>query len=101
MVEYTKIRRVEKDILTWSGSSEGLKPNWDVFDMLLELLGDTKWHSLKEIEKGIAEEIAIPRDAFAPILSLFTELDFISQLDEEDKVRIKPLGLRFLELPRE
>jgi hypothetical protein len=97
MAEYTKIGTQEKNLLVWSGSSKGLKPKWNAFDRFLELLEDSQWHSLKEIEA----EFSIPMDEFAPVLSLFTEFDFVSRKDEGSKVRLNPLGSQFLELPQD
>lgn len=97
MAEYTKIGVMEKDPLPWNEPAKGLKQKWEIFDRLLELLKDSQWHSLKEIE----EKISIPEGDFASVLSLFIEFDFISRMDEGSKVRIKPLGSRFLELPQE
>lgn len=96
MGEYTKTESIGKGSLSWNRPKES-RLNWNLFDQVLELLKDSQWHSLNEIE----EKISLPKEEFAPVLKLFIELGFISRMDEGSKVRIKPLGVEFLELPHE
>ncbi len=95
MAEYTRIGTMEKNPLAWGRSSRGQKPKWAVVDIFLVLLEDSQWHSVKEIE----EQVAIPVDTLALVLSLFTELDFISRSGAGSEVRLNSLGSKFLELP--
>ncbi len=109
MGEYTKAVSgpIERGRLSWDRPSNDPEPalNWSLLDRVLELLKDSQWHSLKEIE----EKISLPKEKFAPVIELFVELGLISHRDDESEseseseseVQIKPLGVKFLELPDE
>ena len=64
-------------------------------DITLELLQDSQWHSLDDIRF----QVSLSEDKFKEIISFLVEIDFISLDSHKNCVRIKPLGLKFLELP--
>ncbi len=93
MAEYTKTELTR--FVSWA--TRGSKLNWQTLDRILELLKDAQWHSLKELE----EKTTLQCDELDPVIKLFVELDFVSRGEEGSKVRIKPLGSKFMELPAE
>lgn len=62
-------------------------------DRILELLQDFRWHSIEEINK----ETTIPDEKLNQILLFLQEQFLISK--ENEKLRITPKGLKFLDLP--
>lgn len=62
-------------------------------DRLLEMLRDSQWHSLDEIENGTS----LPENKLIEISSRLQEMEFIEK--EKNMLRIKQRGLKFLELP--
>lgn len=62
-------------------------------DRLLEMLHDSQWHSLVEIKKVTS----LPEDALIELSCFLQELEFIEK--EKQMLRIKPRGLKFLDLP--
>ncbi len=62
-------------------------------DRMLELLRDSKWHSLDEIKN----EIPVSADQLNEILSFLQDQSFINR--DNEKLRITQRGLRFLTLP--
>jgi DNA-binding IclR family transcriptional regulator len=66
-------------------------------DIVLESLHDSQWHSLDEL----AALFSLPEDKLKKIIRLLEEEGFISFEEERGRVKIKPLGLTFLELPPE
>jgi hypothetical protein len=62
-------------------------------DRLLEMLRDSQWHNLVEIKK----EISLPENILIELSRLLQEMEFIEK--ENNMLRIKPRGLKFLELP--
>lgn len=62
-------------------------------DGILELLRDIRWHSIEEIKK----ETTIPDEKLNQILLFLQEQYLICK--ENEKVKITPKGLKFLELP--
>jgi len=62
-------------------------------DSILELLRDSRWHSFEEIEK----KIPLPAEKLEVLVCFLQEQKFINR--ENDKLRIKSTGLKFLELP--
>lgn len=61
-------------------------------DNVMEFLRDSQWHS----SGSIKEEISLPDEKFNKIISFLKDTGFIDT--DNDKIRIKSLGLRFLEL---
>lgn len=61
-------------------------------DRILEFLRDRRWKSVKEIKK----ETSIQDEPLNEVLSFLQEQSLINK--ENDKVRITPKGLKFLEL---
>ena len=66
-----------------------------VLDLVLELLQDSQWHTVR----GINEELHLPKDELNQILRFFTEFGFISHGDLEDTVKINQTGSEFVVLP--
>jgi len=64
-------------------------------DKTLELLQDSQWHSLDDIRF----QVSLSEDKFKKIISFLVKIDFISLDSYKSCVGIKPLGLKFLELP--
>ncbi|MCZ7355788.1 MAG: hypothetical protein O8C66_07735 [Candidatus Methanoperedens sp.] len=64
-----------------------------LIDRVLELLQNSQWHDIEEIKK----EISAPEDTLNEILNFLQGQGYI--IRENEKLRIKPKGLRFLELP--
>ncbi len=62
-------------------------------DRLLETLHDSQWHSLAEMKK----EISLPENILNELSRFMQEMEFIEK--ENQMLRIKSRGLRFLELP--
>jgi hypothetical protein len=60
---------------------------------LLEMLRDSQWHSVVEIKK----EIALPENILIEFSRFLQEMEFIEKAN--NMLRIKPRGLKFLELP--
>lgn len=73
------------------------RQKWETLDGILELLRDTHWHPVKEI----AEEIWLPGEKLADILSFFSDFNLISYVDGKSRVKITPPGLNVLRLPSE
>lgn len=61
-------------------------------DRALELLRDSQCHSIMSIKK----EISLPDEKLNTIISFLQEYGFVEE--ENEKIRITSLGLRFLEL---
>jgi RIO-like serine/threonine protein kinase len=70
---------------------------WETLDGILELLRDSHWHSVKEIE----EAIWLPEEKLADILCFFADFDLINYVDGKSRVKIMPHGLSILRLPPE
>ena len=70
---------------------------WDTLDGILELLCDSHWHPVKEIE----EAIWLPEEKLVDILCFFSDFDLINYVDGKSRVKIMPLGLSVLRLPSE
>ncbi|MCW3132970.1 MAG: hypothetical protein N2V78_01370 [Methanophagales archaeon] len=66
-------------------------------DIILESLHDLQWHSLDEI----AALFSLPEDTLKKIIRFLEGEGFISFDEERGRVKIKPLGLTFLQLPPE
>lgn len=62
-------------------------------DRILEFLRDFQWHSIEEIKK----ETSMPDEKLNELLYFLQEQSLINK--ENEKVRITPEGLKFLELP--
>jgi hypothetical protein len=62
-------------------------------DRLLEMLYDSQWHSLAEIKK----ELSLPENILMELSRFLQEMEFIEK--ENNMLRIKSKGLKFLELP--
>ncbi len=62
-------------------------------DRILNMLQDSKWHHVDEIQK----EISMPEDKLNGVLFFLIEQGYIDQ--ENEKLRITSRGLKFLELP--
>ena len=73
------------------------RQKWDTLDGILELLRDSHWHSVKEIE----EAIWLPEEKLVDILCFFSDFDLISYVDGKSRVKIMPPGLSVLRLPSE
>lgn len=63
-------------------------------DIVLELLRDSRWHSLASLKK----EIPLHEDKLNEILLFLQEQGLVSR--ENEKLKITPEGLKFLGLPR-
>ena len=73
------------------------RQKWDTLDVILELLRDSQWHPVKEIE----EAIWLPEEKLVDILGFFADFDLISYVDGKSRVKIMPHGLSVLRLPSE
>lgn len=62
-------------------------------DVILELIKDSQWHSIGEIQK----EVNLPSDKLNEIIRFLKEQAFIDTQD--GSLRITQAGLRVLELP--
>lgn len=80
-----------------SGIATSVGRGMKALDGILELMGDSEWHSLDEIKA----QIPLPDEQFAPILCFFADFGFITLDGERSVAKIKPTGLTFLELPVE
>jgi len=77
----------------FSKSSDAMKAP----DKLVELLRDSQWHRSDEIK----EAVSLPEDTLNEIINFLEDEAFITLDEGKRKMKIKPLGLRFLELPTE
>ena len=66
-----------------------------VLDLVLELLQDSQWHTVKEIN----DELHLPNDELNQILRFFTKFGFIRHGDLEDTLKINTTGSEFVVLP--
>lgn len=66
-------------------------------DIILNKLKDSQWHSCDEIK----EHVALSDDALKIILKFLNDDNFIIYEMPNKRAKIKPLGLRFLELKSE
>jgi DNA-binding IclR family transcriptional regulator len=64
----------------------------EVLNTVLKLLEDRNWHRIEEI----AEKTGVTKDKIVRAVTFLSELEFVEVRGEE--VRIKELGLEFLEL---
>ena len=71
------------------------RQKWDTLDGILELLRDSQWHPVKEIE----EAIGLPEEKLADILCFFADFDLINYVDGKSRVKIMTPGLSVLRLP--
>ena len=78
-----------------SGLKEHATSDMEVFDRILERLCDLWWHSLEEIRA----EFSLPEAVLYNIIRFLEEQAFIELDKDKNAVRIKPLGVIFLELP--
>lgn len=62
-------------------------------DRILELLRDSEWHDMEEIQK----EIPVHRDQFMELIPFLEEQGLIRK--EHKNMKITPKGLHFLGLP--
>jgi len=62
-------------------------------DKVLELVQDSHWHSFDQIKK----ETSLPADKLNKVFRFLQEQAFVDK--KNGKLRIKPRGLKFLELP--
>ena len=76
------------------GPAESAKDPLGIFDSLLYLLQDSRWHTEQEIK----EKLCLADGKLAPVLSFFDEFDFVSRRDELRMVKITPSGLGLLDL---
>lgn len=67
-------------------------------DKILELLEDSQWHLIDELK---AKLLSLSDERLNGIIRFFDEYKFISFNKKENKAKIQPLGLSFLELPSE
>jgi hypothetical protein len=63
-------------------------------DIILELLKDSQWHSFDEIK----DHVPVSAEGLKCLLTFLAESDFIDFEISNERVKIKPLGLRLLEL---
>lgn len=71
-------------------------------DGILESMRDLQWHSLDEIRTQVS--ISLPKgaeDELNRFISLLEEQGFFSIDERSGRVKIKPLGLKFLGVPSE
>ncbi|HID19850.1 MAG TPA: hypothetical protein EYP28_02770 [Methanophagales archaeon] len=73
------------------------RQKWDTLDGILELLRDSHWHPVKEIEAVIW----LPEKELAFILRFFADFNLINYVGEKSRVKITPSGLSVLRLPSE
>jgi RIO-like serine/threonine protein kinase len=73
------------------------RQKWETLDEILELLRDSHWHPVKEIE----EAIWLPEEKLADILGFFADFDLINYEDGKSRVKIMTPGLSVLRLPSE
>jgi hypothetical protein len=73
----------------------GVNQKSRVLDLVLELLQDSQWHTVK----GINEELHLPEDKLNKILRFFTEFGFICHGDVDERVKINTTGSEFVVLP--
>ena len=74
----------------------------EFLDEILESLRDMQWHPLDEVRTQVS--ISLPLSAeekLNKIIPLLEEQEFISIDVERGRVKIKPMGLKFLGLPSE
>ncbi|SNQ58953.1 hypothetical protein [Candidatus Methanoperedens nitratireducens] len=62
-------------------------------DSILELIRDSQWHSIEEIQG----EINLPSDKLNEVILFLKEQAFVDK--QNGSIRITPAGLRLLELP--
>lgn len=62
-------------------------------DRTLELLRDSNWHSVEEVQR----EIALPSETLNKVLGFLQEQAFVDK--ENGMLRITPVGLKLLGLP--
>ena len=62
-------------------------------DTILELIKDSRWHSIEEIQK----EVDLPSDKLNEVIRFLEEQAFINK--QNGSLRITPAGLRLLNLP--
>lgn len=62
-------------------------------DSILELIRDSQWHSIEEIQG----EINLPSDKLNEVILFLKEQAFLDK--QNGSIRITPAGLRLLELP--
>ncbi|NJD54753.1 MAG: hypothetical protein FIB07_18080 [Candidatus Methanoperedens sp.] len=62
-------------------------------DKILELLGDNQWHNIEEIKK---ENPLLP-NKLNGLFRFLQEEGFVTR--ENNKIKITPMGLKFLNLP--
>ena len=67
----------------------------EVLDRTLDLLCDSRWHSLDEI----MAEFSLPENVLYNFIHFLEGLAFIELDKEKNAVKIKPLGVKFIELP--
>ena len=67
-----------------------------VLDSILELLADSQWHLLDEIQDWVSLD-----GTFKKMIAFLEENEFISLDKDKKRAQIKPKGLKFLELPVE
>jgi RIO-like serine/threonine protein kinase len=73
------------------------RQKWETLDVILELLRDSLWHPLKEIE----ETIWLPEEKLVYILGFFADFDLINYVEGKSRVKIMTPGLSVLRLPTE
>ena len=73
------------------------RQKWDTLDEILELLRDSQWHPVKEME----EAIWLPEEKLVDILRFCADFDLINYVDGKSRVKITPPGLSVLRLPTE
>jgi hypothetical protein len=66
-------------------------------DMILELVKDSQWHSIDEIK----DHVPVSAEGLKCLLTFLDESDFIEFENSNERLKIKPLGLRLLELKTE
>jgi predicted transcriptional regulator len=62
-------------------------------DTILELINDSQWHSIEEIQK----EVNLPSDKLNGVIRFLQEQAFVDK--QNGSLRITSAGLRLLELP--
>ena len=66
-----------------------------VLDRTLDLLCDSRWHSVDEIKA----EFSLPEYVLYDLIHFLEGQAFIELDKEKNAVKIKPLGVKFIELP--
>ncbi len=62
-------------------------------DAILELIKDSKWHSIEELQK----EVDLTSDKLDEVIRFLKEQAFVDK--QNGSLKITPAGLRLLELP--